>query len=287
MEIHLPSPDTLYQKISEKLGRHPGDFPEKWQMIRHVNGSGTNHRAAGVLLLLQDRPVATQDGPSTEYFFQLIKRSGQISQGGDISCPGGMLDPSMDGLLSLLTLAGLPPVLRSNARRLAHERPDGAFRVINLFLANALRESWEEVHLSPFNVEFLGPLPTHSLVLFNRTIFPLVARVKRPWTFRPNEEVDRVIEIPLASFFDQANYAGFTIESPAAENGSASDTRDFPCFVHHEAGQDPEILWGATFNIIINFLRIVFDFQLPAIAADRRYRRVISPEYLTGTHHER
>jgi len=91
----------------------------------------------------------------------------------------------------------------------ARRRGNAAFNDITLFLANAVRESWEEIRLSPFNIRFLGPLPSYSLHLFTRTIFPVVCLVEKKWKFHPNREVEKMVEIPLQSFYNEDNYGFF------------------------------------------------------------------------------
>jgi 8-oxo-dGTP pyrophosphatase MutT (NUDIX family) len=277
--------DAFIPHIGHKLGQGSLDFSEKWQSIKNENHAGKKHGAAGVLLLLHNRPLLQSSAlPASEFVLQLIKRSGRVPQGGDISCPGGMLEPLTDHGLALLTYSRIIPVFQGLSRDYARKRPSATYRLINLFLANALRESWEEIRLNPFNVEFLGPLPTYSLSLFRRTIFPLVAYVKTPWRFRPNPEVDKVIEIPLKHFFDINNYAVFTIESSSSVPTRDVDPRHLPCFVHKDKDHQQEILWGATFYIIMNFLAIVFDYQLPAIPSTQQFSRVLSSDYITGRH---
>ncbi|MDQ5987767.1 MAG: hypothetical protein CSYNP_03513 [Syntrophus sp. SKADARSKE-3] len=275
--------DALLHQIRHKLGQCPLDFPEMWHTINTAKGAGENHGAAGILLLLHDRPVAKPSGgDSHEMVLQLIKRSSRVPQGGDISCPGGMLNPLTDRGLAFLTGTGIIPIFQGLSRKYARKRPPGSYRLINLFLANGLRESWEEIRLNPFNVEFLGPLPTHSLLLFRRTIFPLVAYVKKPWASQLNPEVDKLIEIPLKHFFDKSHYANFSIEAPVSENIISTRPSQFPCFIFKESSGSQEILWGATFNIIMSFLKIVFDFHMPDISSGPQFKRTLSAHYVTG-----
>jgi len=271
----LSTREDLLPHLCQVLGRAPLDFTQRWRLIREENRAGGNHLAAGVLLLIHER----QPG---EMVFQLIKRSGRVSQGGDVSCPGGMLAPGVDGRLARLTCHGFIPAFFGPAAHFARQRPDRAWEIINLFLANAIRESWEEVHLHPYNVACLGALPTYGLTLFRRTIFPLVAFVKDPWSFQPNSEVDKVIEIPLLHFYDSRHYAWFTVEKDAPGTPSADRPSHFPCFVHQDGPKTPDILWGATFFIILNFLTLAFAFQMPPIPAERVFSRVLSADYLTG-----
>jgi 8-oxo-dGTP pyrophosphatase MutT (NUDIX family) len=275
--------DALLHQIRHKLGQGPLDFPEMRHVINAAKGSGKYHGAAGILLLLYNRPkVNPSNETSHEMVLQLIKRSNRVSQGGDISCPGGMLNPLADRGLAFLTYSGIIPAFRGLPRDYARKRPAESYRLINLFLANGLRESWEEIRLNPFNVEFLGPLPTHSLILFRRTIFPLVAYVKKPWVFQPNQEVDRMIEIPLKDFFDETNYANFSVEAPASGDTTSVIPRQFPCFVFEESSGHQEILWGATFNIIMNFLNVAFNFSMPDISSRPQFKRILTSRYIAG-----
>jgi 8-oxo-dGTP pyrophosphatase MutT (NUDIX family) len=279
----LSRKDAFILHICHTLGQGSLNFSETWQSIKNENHAGKKHGAAGVLLLLHDRPLLQPSAPPAhEFVLQLIKRSGRVPQGGDLSCPGGMLNPLTDHGLALLTCSRIIPAFQGLSRDYARKRPFATYRLINLFLANAMRESWEEIRLNPFNVEFLGPLPTYSLSLFRRTIFPLVAYVKTPWGFRPNPEVDKVIEIPLKHFFEANNYAVFTIESSSSVHARDVGPRHLPCFVHKDADNQQEILWGATFYIIMNFLDIVFSYQLPDIPLTNQYKRILASDYITG-----
>lgn len=273
--------EALLSLIRQKLGEAPLDFSQKWQAIGNNRQPGERLGAAGVLLLIHDRSAASSANNRTpDLVFQLIKRSNRVSQGGDISCPGGFLNPRIDQVLAWMTMLRILPVMHSPARDYARRRPDGTYRIIHLFLANAMREAWEEIRLNPFNIDFLGPLPTYDLYMFQRTIFPLVACVKTPWRFKPNAEVDKVLEIPFRHFFDDQHYAWFSIESSYARPVQAKS--EFPCFVFRDEDGHPDILWGATFNIVQHFLKTLCGFQLPAIPPDRSFTRMLTSEYVTG-----
>jgi 8-oxo-dGTP pyrophosphatase MutT (NUDIX family) len=237
-----------------------------------------------VLLLLYFR----QDNASAmigqgEYCFQLIKRSARVSQPGDLSCPGGMLAPRLDVLLKLLIVSGIIPVLGGAAKQYARQRPSAAFDALTLFLAGAVREAWEEIRLNPFNIQFLGPLPCHSLILFRRTIFPLVGLVKDMPCYRPNHEVERIVEIPLGAFFQQENYARLQIKALDSIRRGDQTSWEFPCFIKREEDNGQDVLWGATFYIIIRFLEILFDFKLPDVSSHPVITRTLGQAYITGT----
>jgi 8-oxo-dGTP pyrophosphatase MutT (NUDIX family) len=288
MEIHmdlaiLNEKEHFQRAVIESLGRLPIDFTEKWDFIRSGRLTEERYSAAGVLLLLHFRKnTASSTTAPGEYYFQLIKRSAQIPQPGDLSCPGGMLAPRLDAFLKTFIALSLIPVLGGAAKQYARQRPADTFNTLVLFLANAVRESWEEIRLSPFNIQFLGPLPCHSLILFKRTIFPLVVLVKNTPSYRPNHEVERIVEIPVKAFFQRENYARYQIEVVDSIRSSDQTSWEFPCFVQREEETGQEILWGATLYIIIRFLEILFDFKLPDIRSNPVISRTLQHSYITG-----
>ncbi len=95
-------------------------------------------------------------------------------QPGDLSC-GGHAPRGYRRCIPLASLFRRHAVIQGRPRELSRLRGPLEYRLICLFLANALRETWEELGLNPMRIRFLGPLPTYSLILFRRTIFPLMA----------------------------------------------------------------------------------------------------------------
>ncbi len=280
---YLSKKEQFLTLIVERLGEFPIDFAEKMRFIKSASRTEESHLAAGVLLLLHFRSNSKSpidnDG---EFVFQLIKRSSRVSQPGDLSCPGGLLRDNLDLLLSFFITSGLIPVLQGSALKCLHMRGTDAYRIITLFLTNAVREAWEETGLRPWNIVFQGPLPTYSLLLFKRTIFPLVCFVKKEWHFYPNREVESIVEIPLKTFFDERNYGLYNVETSDQSNMKRSVPREFPCLIVRDNHGNEEILWGATFYIIMKFLNIVLDFEIPDFHAKRIIRRTLGPEYITG-----
>ena len=276
--------DTL-KLIIDKLGTVPNDFSDQFNVIKERKKRGEQWLAAGVLLLIlykSEKKASTEKETTGEFVFQLIKRSALVSQGGDLSCPGGILDPTFDRMLSRIIRCGLPPALKGDARRHASIRGNESFSHTSLFLANAMRESWEEIRLNPFNVDFLGPLPCYNLTLFTKTIFPVVGLVKQDKPYHLNGEVDKIIEIPVASFFKDYNYAIYSLEASDTLNNAGERQWEFPCLLHRDTDGEVEILWGATFNIIMSFLTIVFDLDFSLIKPTRVINRTLDESYLTG-----
>lgn len=270
----LRQKDAFPLHVLERLNRTPVDYLEKHLSIERSNAAGAKHLEAGVVLLLLFK--------DSKFHFLLIKRSDAVAQSGDISCPGGMLERPVDEMLShIVSKAG---ILRTAGNQALHELPnkdEQTQSLIRLFLMNALREAWEEIGLSPLNVEFLGALPTYSLTLFTRTIFPLVCLVKDHWPYRPNDEVDKVLEIPVSDFFRSSSYALLEL---GAENGKTDPRHDFqfPCLVIPDGKGGEDILWGATFFIITNFLREVTGGAFPAETPGRIVTKTLSSHYTSG-----
>ncbi len=275
--------EEFLDRVVERLGRHPSDFSEGMREIKASGKSGASRLAAGVLLPLGFRTQsAGRRAEKAGFHFRLIKRSASVPQPGDLSCPGGMLHPLLDRLLRPLLIHGPFPVVRGRARRLAAEREPETFRTIGLFLTNALRESWEEIGLSPRSVRFLGPLPTYSLTLFRRTIFPLAGFVEGDGRPRPNREVEKIVDIPLSSFYRAGAIGCLILLASDPSTAAAGEIRRFPCLIHRGDEGSEEILWGATFQIIVRFLEIVLDYRLPEWEGGRVIRRTLGFEYLTG-----
>jgi len=107
-----------------------------------------------------------------EPFLVFAKRTEHVgTHRGQISFPGGRLDPSDRGLLEA-----------------------------------ALRESEEEIGLPRGVVEPLGALDDTETVATQFVITPFVALVRVPVAWQPDgREIEKVIEVPLAALRDRAN----------------------------------------------------------------------------------
>ena len=118
---------------------------------------------AGVLVPLVDRG---------EPFLVFAKRTDRVgTHRGQISFPGGRVDPSDAG-----------------------------------FLEAALRESEEEIGLPRTAVEPLGALDDTETVATQFIITPFVGVVRTPVAWQPDgHEIEKVIEVPLAALRDLAN----------------------------------------------------------------------------------
>jgi 8-oxo-dGTP pyrophosphatase MutT (NUDIX family) len=274
---------TLFQKkhvfsrfVMDKLTTVPIDYIEKNIEIDKSRQEGSAHLKAAVVLLLNFKKINGQ----SEYVFQLIKRSQKISQGGDISCPGGMLQPRQDNFLSSFLKTGMLPTLRGRMARRIQKVDSETATLIRLFLTNALREAWEEIGLNPLNTKFMGALPSYSLTMFARTIFPVVCITRRQFAYKINSEVEKILEIPLSFFFQSENYATLDIKTSLGENSEPLQYQ-MPCLVIPDESGNHDILWGATFNIIHNFLRIISDGGLPSSYSSRTLNKVLTIKYIS------
>ena len=270
-------------QVVEALAREPVDYLTEFDFIDRQKKSRRTWAGGGVLLPLYFHEDRDPEGnTSGHYVFLLSKRSKNVQQPGDLCAPGGGIHPFLDALSGRLLRFGLLTGIRGPGFTLAKRKGKLIYGKILFLLGNTLRESWEELRLSPFNVEFLGPLPTYRLHHRPWIIFPLVGRVKHCWKPKLSWEVDKIVSIPLEKFFNRTNYAVYSLEvSENLVTQGIPNPWEFPCLVHKEEGEE-EILWGATFEIIRTFFKIVFDFSFPAPDKRKVVRRPLPLNYLSG-----
>ena len=236
--------------------------------------------ASAVLFLLG---LMDEEKPSpAEPCLILNKRSLKVKQAGDLCCPGGSISTGLDSFLAKFLY--LPGSALSNWpywHKWRKEQHRQARRLALLF-ATSLREGFEEMHLNPFGVKFLGPLPPQKLVMFQRVIYPMACWVLKQKRFSPNWEVEEVLYIPIRNLLMHSNYACYrlTIQS-RHETKENSIIKDFPCFLHKHNDR-VEKLWGATFRITMVFLEIVFGFKSPDIESLPVVHGALDENYLTG-----
>ena len=270
-------------QVVEALARKPVDYLAEFNLINRHKKSQRTWSGGAVLLPLHFRENRGSEGNNSgQYVFLLSKRSKSVQQPGDLCAPGGGIHPFLDSLSGKLLRFGLLPGIRGPGFALVKRNEKSIYAKIHFLLANALRESWEELRLSPFNVEFLGPLPTYHLHHRPWIIFPLVGRVKHLWKPKLSWEVDKIVSISLEKFFDPANYAVYSLEVPEKlMTQGIPNPWEFQCLVHREEGEE-EILWGATFEIIRTFFKIAFDFSFPVSDKGKIVRRPLPLNYLSG-----
>lgn len=246
------------------------------QNIALINGDANRRPVSSSVLFLMGE-AKTANGASSRPFLILNKRSGKVPQPGDLCFPGGGAVPGKDAIFArLLSLPGFP--FARWRSRAGYLEPDKSDRLARL-LATCLRESFEEMGLLPLAVRFLGPLPHQRLIMFKRSIYPMVGWVGFQKHFRLNGEVDKIVHIPIDSLLDPENYARFQLTYPSVlPPGIDKIQQDFPCFVQRQGGVT-EILWGATYRIVMTFLDQVFGFTPPEISGRARIENNLSPDY--------
>lgn len=114
-------------------------------------------------------------------------------------------------------------------------------------LATALRETEEEIGLSPRHVEPLGYLDAYQTGTGYRVI-PVVGLVRPPFELTPNPaEVDAIFEVPLAFLMTPANHRRHSREI-------AGRVRHFAAMPYGE-----HYIWGATAGILLNLHARLFS----------------------------
>jgi len=218
----------------------------------------------------------------TEPCLILNKRSDKVRQAGDLCCPGGGIEHRLDSFLAgLLSLPCSPLTAWPYWHQYRRNRPEKG-RALALFFAAGLRESFEEMRLNPLSVKLLGPLPRQQLIMFKRAIYPIVGWVNRQKRFYPNWEVEAVVHIPLRSLFVPENYARYRLRFDSGAGQTASSAiDDYPCFCQPNGGQT-EILWGATYRIVMAFMESVFGFTPPAMGGLPVVDGVLDKGYVSG-----
>jgi len=202
--------------------------------------------------------------------FVLTKRSRFVPQPGDIACPGGAIDPLRDTPVAAAIRKGAFSVYAKGSALEMHDND-----LVSLFVAAALREANEEIGLAAANVAIMGILPPYKLRLFHKEIVPLVGQIKGNWQARINREVERIIDIPLSSFLSEQDYVHLEIVHGDMHNF-------FPALAVSNGKGGEDILWGATFFIILKFLHICFGFETPDCLNKRRVTRHLGESYLSG-----
>ena len=111
----------------------------------------------------------------------------------------------------------------------------------------ALREAWEEIRLPAEAVEVLGLLDDTPTRATNFVITPVVGIVRDPVEFRPDgREIERVIEVPLATLRDPAIFRTEMWE----RDGELHEV------LFYQVSAD-DVVWGATARIVSQFLSLL------------------------------
>ena len=146
-----------------------------------------------------------------QYYLLFIKRTEKVSEHkGQVSFPGG-----------------------------AYEAED------KTLLETALRESAEEIGLSPGDVQILGALDDTVTITSSYIISPFVGLIPWPYRFEADgEEVDEIFEVPIPALLDE----DFMCQETEVVDGEA-----ITAYTYHYQGR---VIWGATARILNQFLDI-------------------------------
>ena len=256
--------------LGDRIGRPPefSKFESDWRTT------------AGVLMLFGQKPAGVESGE--EPCLVLNKRSLKVRQPGDLCFPGGSMAPHVDPFLARILSLPFASLGRWRYWREWKKDHSGPAKTIAMIWATGLREGFEEMRLNPFGVSFLGPLPPQPLVMFKRTIYPMVGWIKRQKRFFPNWEVETVLYVALKDLLNPDLYGRYRLRMGGASGKSgAAQLQDFPCF-RIQTQTQTEILWGATYRITVDFLKYVFDFLPPALSSLPVVEGALDDSYLRG-----
>jgi 8-oxo-dGTP pyrophosphatase MutT (NUDIX family) len=129
--------------------------------------------------------------------------------------------------------------------------PGGGLEEGERLLDAALRETHEEIGVSPQDVEILGRLDEEETAVSGFFVSPFVGLIPYPNRLRLNPvEVRAILQVPLRVFLDPRNLRTETWDH-------RGETR---IIYFYAAGRD--VIWGATARIIARFLDVVFGVPL-------------------------
>jgi 8-oxo-dGTP pyrophosphatase MutT (NUDIX family) len=110
----------------------------------------------------------------------------------------------------------------------------------------ALREAYEEIGICPEDVEILGELDNIGTLTSNFLITPFVGIIPYPYEFTVSKnEIDELIEVPLAVFADDSNYW--------EESWNAEGVTGKASFFKYR----DKVIWGATARILKQLVGLV------------------------------
>jgi 8-oxo-dGTP pyrophosphatase MutT (NUDIX family) len=110
----------------------------------------------------------------------------------------------------------------------------------------ALRETEEEINLSPADVQVLGRLEELHTIS-NYCVIPVIGRIPWPYNFRlAREEVSRIFTIPIEWLADPSNHKVQFRDLPPPYP---------PAPVIYFNYYDSELLWGISAEITLNLLK--------------------------------
>jgi len=123
--------------------------------------------------------------------------------------------------------------------------PGGKYETFDKsFKQTALRETYEEIGVTSSEISIIGNLSQLYIPVSNYKIYPFVGYSLKQPKFKPNREVDKLLEIDIFSFSE----SNIQIMKETSYNGST-----FNAPVYRINNYD---IWGATAMIISEFSEI-------------------------------
>ncbi|MGH7815767.1 MAG: NUDIX hydrolase [Candidatus Binatia bacterium] len=119
--------------------------------------------------------------------------------------------------------------------------------------ATALRESHEEIGIDPRHVKILGRLDEFTAG-YGLVVTPVVGVIPADCEFRLDpKETTAVASVPIRALMEPLN---FTLDDRLSPSGH-------PSYHFYVNGWD---VWGVTARILVQFLELVYDFQVKKIS---------------------
>ncbi len=123
--------------------------------------------------------------------------------------------------------------------------PGGARQDGESLLETALRESQEEISLSPAEVEVLGELDDAVTLDSNYTVTPFVGVIPWPHKLKADGwETDEIIEVPIAALLDK---------NSREDKDEVVEGKPVTSYFYHYGDR---VIWGATARILLQFLEL-------------------------------
>jgi hypothetical protein len=111
----------------------------------------------------------------------------------------------------------------------------------------------------------------------------MVVWIHRQKHFLPNWEVDKIVYVPVRELLNPDAYACYRLHfNVDGKRGGDGTIQDFPCF-RHQNEKEQEVLWGATFRIVMSFLEMVFGFTAPSTDSLPVIYNTLDQRYLSGS----
>ncbi|MBN1571615.1 MAG: NUDIX domain-containing protein [Deltaproteobacteria bacterium] len=270
--------------VVKRLGDFQPNFLGRHEEIMEEEKKGVRHFTSGVIL-----PIHFSNNEEAPRFI-LTKRSKRVVQPGDLSFPGGHIS-MIDRLHGFFIAKGISPLARGRgfdagwrSKKMGRKRGRGRGekRIAANYLACALRETAEETGFPMRKIDYLGSLPPYGMMSFRRVIFPSVGAITGELKERLNWEVERIVSFNIEEMLNPKNY--FWIDFDVPEDLKKASNREewkFPALIIEDS-VGREILWGATFYIILSFMWIVLNFTMPEIPQDKVIKKDIPENYFTG-----